>query len=137
MADPRRFSYLATQNTQGESTLRPLLPIELHYGGQSTHATGLLDTGADVNVLPFRLGIALGATWEDQATAVQLSGNLANYEARGILLHGQVEGFEPVQLAFAWSQAEQVPLIFGQVNFFMVFSACFYRAQQAFEITLA
>ena len=62
MADPRRFSYLATQNTQGESTLRPLLPIVLHYGGQSTQATGLLDTGADVDVLPFRLGIALGAT---------------------------------------------------------------------------
>ena len=134
MADSRRFNYVAVQNTQGEATLRPLLPLELSYRGQSVQATGLLDTGADVNVLPYHLGMALGAVWEEQSTAVQLSGNLANYEARGILLDGKVEGFEPVRLAFAWSESEHVPLILGQVNFFMVFNVCFYRTQQAFEL---
>ncbi|WP_244913187.1 hypothetical protein [Phormidesmis priestleyi] len=34
--------------------------------------------------------------------------------------------FEPLQLVFAWTQATNVPLILGQVNFFMEFDVCFY-----------
>ena len=36
--------------------------------------------------------------------------------------------------AFAWTQAAEVPLLLGQVNFFMEFDVCFFRAQAAFEI---
>jgi hypothetical protein len=50
-------------------------------------------------------------------------------------------GFEPgigypsrSQLAFAWTQADDIPLILGQVNFFMEFDVCFYRAQRAFDV---
>jgi hypothetical protein len=39
-----------------------------------------------------------------------------------------------VQLAFAWTQAEELPLILGQVNFFMVFEVCFFRTQSRFEL---
>ena len=136
MAERLQFSYVSVRNARGEVALRPLLPLRLQYGDQIRDVAGLLDTGADVNVLPFRLGLELGAIWESQQTAVRLSGNLANYEARGIILEATVAQFQSVRLAFAWTQAENVPLILGQVNFFMEYDVCFFRSRSAFEVGL-
>jgi hypothetical protein len=36
---------------------------------------------------------------------------------------------------FAWTQATTVPLILGQVNFFMEFDVCFYRSRLQFAIS--
>jgi hypothetical protein len=95
---------------------------------------GLLDTGAAVNVLPFGVGIDLGADWQAQTTSLQLSGNLARVEARLLLLTAQIQPFPPVRLAFAWTAAPDVPLLLGQVNFFMEFNVCFFRSELAFDI---
>jgi hypothetical protein len=111
-----------------------MLPLTLQNQDRKREVSGLLDTGADVNVLPYRLGLELGAVWEDQRTAVQLSGNLANYEARGLILMAAVAQFPMRPLAFAWTQVEDIPLILGQVNFFMEFDVCFFRTQNIFEI---
>jgi hypothetical protein len=108
--------------------------VSFTYGGTTVEATGLLDTGADVNVLPYHLGLTLGGNWETARTGLQLSGNLAWYETRGILISCTIGRLAPVQLAFAWTQAENVPLLFGQVNFFAEFDVCFLRARNVFEI---
>ena len=134
LTDSRRFPYVPVANARGETALRPQLPLTLTYQGRSVAATGLLDTGADVNVLPYGGGLALGAVWADQGLAVVLSGNLARYEARGIIVAATVEPFAPVRLAFAWTQTDEVPLLLGQVNFFLEFDTCFFRAEAAFEV---
>ena len=95
---------------------------------------GLLDTGSTVNVLPSSLGLQLGFVWEQQTTQVHLTGSLARLPARGVIVSGQVASFPPVALAFAWTQAIDVPMILGQVNFFMEFDVCFFRSQAAFEV---
>ena len=87
-----------------------------------------------VNILPYNLGISPGGNWEQAQTGFQLSGNLAQYEARGILLTCTVGDLPSVQLAFAWTRAEHVPLLFGQVNLFMEFDVCFFRARNSFEV---
>lgn len=134
MSDVVQFPFVAVKSQRGETALRPLLPVTLSYGGTTVEASGLLDTGADVNVLPYHLGIELGGNWEQARTGLQLSGNLARYEARGILIRCAVGQLPPVQLAFAWTQAENVPLLFGQVNFFAEFDVCFFRARNTFEV---
>lgn len=88
-----------------------------------------------MNVLPYNAGVQLGYEWERQTTVLSLTGNLAQYEARVVVMQGQVGQFEPVQLVFAWTRAENVPLILGQVNFFMEFDVCFYRSQLAFDVS--
>jgi hypothetical protein len=40
-----------------------------------------------------------------------------------------------VRLVFAWTQAQDAPVLFGQVNFFMECEVCFYRADGSFEVT--
>ena len=56
--------------------------------------------------------------------------------AQPVFIMAHVADFIPVRLAFAWSQSDNVPLILGQVNFFMEFDICFYRSQLEFEISL-
>lgn len=135
MDNAQRFPYVPIQNARGEILLRPYLPVMLTHSDKSTSVSALLDTGADVNVLPYPVGLQLGAVWDEQRVALELSGNLANYEARGLIITVTIGQFSPVRLAFAWTQAVTVPLILGQVNFFAEFDVCFFRSQSAFEIS--
>ncbi|HET6385462.1 MAG TPA: aspartyl protease family protein [Armatimonadota bacterium] len=112
----------------------PLLPLRLARGELQAAVSGILDTGAAVNVLPYSIGEQLGLSWEQQRTSVVLSGNLSQIQARGVLLSATVGSFPPVQLAFAWAQTDNVPLILGQANFFLEFDVCFYRSQSNFEV---
>jgi hypothetical protein len=94
----------------------------------------LLDTGAAVNVLPYGIGAQLGFLWDQQTTTVRLSGNLAAIEARVVLVASTVAQFPPVRLAFAWAKQDSMPVILGQVNFFIEFDVCFFRTRSLFEV---
>jgi hypothetical protein len=131
MQNKERFPYSTGNDTHN----LPYLPITLNYQGKSIPVSGLLDTGASVNVLPYEIGVQLGAGWELHTTPVELTGNLAHYEARGIILHGVVGPFTPVRLVFAWTKNPNVPVILGQMNFFLEFDVCFFGSQAAFEIS--
>jgi hypothetical protein len=137
MSDAIQFPYQTVTNQRGEQLHRPMLPLQLTRNGESVRTLRLLNSGADVNVLPYQIGLDIGLDWNGQRTALTLSGNLANYDARGVLLDATIEGFAPVRLAFAWTQAETVPLILGQVNFFLEFSICFYRSEGRLELRLS
>ena len=135
---PARFSYLSVGSVRGDLFLMPLLPLEMQMGsGEAISVHGLPDSGATVNVLPYTLGLRLGAVWEAQTTRVSLAGNLAAQEARALLLHVRVAEFPPVSLVFAWTRADNIPLLLGQVNFFQEFDVCFHRARFQFEVELA
>lgn len=135
MLNAERYPFLSGDPALGEASFRPYLPFTLIHQDSAVATTGLLDTGASVNVLPYSVGIELGYEWERQTTALSLTGNLAQYEARVVLVQAVVGRFELLQLVFAWTQASNVPLILGQVNFFMEFDVCFYRSQLEFAVT--
>ena len=113
----------------------PTIPITLSYADFSVSANALLDTGSTVNLLPYDIGLQLGAIWEEQTVRLPLAGNLARVEARGVFVHVKIGNLEPVRLAFAWAQSSQVPLILGQTNFFREFDVCFQRSRRTIEIT--
>lgn len=135
MPSTQQFPYISGEPALGEAGFRPQMPITLTHQQSSIIASALLDTGATVNVLPYSLGLELGYIWERQITTLDLTGNLAQYEARAVVIQANISQFEPTQLVFAWTQSTQVPLILGQVNFFMEFDACFYRAQLYFAVS--
>jgi hypothetical protein len=128
-----QFRFTARDPTLGAASLAPMMPITLK-ATQSFDASALLDTGAAVNVLPFGVGAQLGFLWDKQTTSIQLSGNLASVEARVVLVTGAVAKFSPVRLAFAWAKQDSIPVILGQVNFFMEFDVCFFRSRSLFEV---
>ena len=90
-----------------------------------------------MNVLPYRVGLALGANWEEQTTPVSLVGSLGQFEAWALVVmaaHPRIIPADPVRLVFAWTRSETAPVIFGQMNFFLEFDVCFYRSQGVFDV---
>jgi len=112
----------------------PTIPITLSHAGFSVSANALLDTGSAVNLLPYDIGLRLGAIWEEQTVRLPLAGNLERVEARGVFVYVQIGNLEPVRLAFAWAQSSQMPLILGQMNFFREFDVCFQISRCTIEI---
>ncbi|BBH38998.1 hypothetical protein myaer102_15170 [Microcystis viridis NIES-102] len=100
MGNAERYPFVSGDAALGEASFRPHLPFTLFYRQASVTASGLLDTGASVNVLPYSVGVELGYEWDRQTTALSLTGNLAQYEARVVLAQAVVGQFDPVQLVF-------------------------------------
>ena len=56
-----RYPFTPVDPRLGEASLLPFVPIVLQFGDNQVQSAGLLDTGATVNVLPYNLGLELGA----------------------------------------------------------------------------
>ncbi|NJL41637.1 MAG: retroviral-like aspartic protease [Leptolyngbyaceae cyanobacterium SM1_4_3] len=134
MRDAQQFPLIECFDAFGVPDALPQLPLSLTYRGATLEGSALLDTGANVSVLPYSIGVELGAVWEEQTTSVTLAGNLAAVEARGLLVSAQIGNFAPVRLVFAWSSSDDVPFLLGRMNFFLEFDVCFYRSQLMFEV---
>lgn len=109
-----RFPYISMDNLP--TSLSPRLPFTLIHRQNVIETVGLVDSGATVNVLPYSLGISLGAIWDEQTIPIKLSGALGQFEARVLLLlgtHPQITPNTTVELAFAWVKSDNVPVIFG------------------------
>jgi hypothetical protein len=132
-ASPQQFPFVARDPALGSASLAPMMPITLQ-AAQTVAVSALLDTGAAVNVLPYDIGLQLGFIWDQQTTTVELTGNLSSVEARVVLITATVAQFPPVRLAFAWAKQDTIPVILGQVNFFVEFDICFFRSRALFEV---
>lgn len=125
MADKVRFTFTEVDPKLGALSTLPYLPIILTSQSKSIRVSGLLDTGSSVNVLPYEMGLSLGAVWDRQTLSIPLGGNLARFEARALVLTANVDEFSAVDLAFAWTQDRNAPLILGHMNFLLEFDMCF------------
>lgn len=134
MLDGQRYSFTERTDSLGRSVIMPYLPLTLMLGDRSLEVTALLDTGASVNVLPYDIGVQLGAIWENQTVSIPLSGNLGRNDSRGLVMSSVIAQFPPVLLGFAWTESRDVPVILGHMNFFAEFNVCFYRHELAFEV---
>ncbi len=129
-----QFPYSVSDPSFDEFDNLPRLPLTLQHENKTVDVIGLVDSGATVNVLPYHLGIELGAVWIEQKATLRLAGNFGNSPAHPIFVLAHVGNFPPIRLAFAWTKIENAPLILGQTNFFMEFDVCFFRSQLIFQI---
>ena len=129
-----RFSYSTTHPNQTQLESLPRLPLTLKLNDISIEVSGLVDSGATINVLPFSIGQKLGATWDSQKAVIRLAGNMANSLAQPVVIKAEIGSFSPVLLAFAWVSHDNTPVILGQTNFFNEFEVCFFRNSFEFEV---
>jgi hypothetical protein len=64
-ASAQQFPYVPRDPALGQASLAPMLPLTL-IGRQRVTTSGLVDSGAAVNVLPYALGVQLGFDWDQQ-----------------------------------------------------------------------
>jgi len=55
------FRYSTSDPNQDEFDSLPRLPLTLHYSNQTFDVVGLVDSSATVSVLPYDVGVQLGA----------------------------------------------------------------------------
>jgi hypothetical protein len=129
-----QYPYVETRSALGATNRMPYLPFTLSSGVHNVAVSGLLDSGAAINAMPHAIGLQLGASWDAQTTPLRLTGNLSGVEARALIVTAVVGTFAPVRLAFAWARIDDIPLILGQMNFFVEFDVCFFRTRERFEV---
>lgn len=129
-----QFPFVIRDPAVGLLSSMPVLPLILERRGQSLTTSGLVDSASVTNVLPYSIGVQLGLDWDQQTVSIELTGNLASLEAKGVFLTGVVGSFSPVTLAFAWASSDLAPLLLGQVNFFAEFDVCLFRSRGVFEV---
>jgi hypothetical protein len=134
MNNAQRFNFTEKLDAFGVPDLVPQLPLSLTYRELTLDVLGLLDTGASVNVLPYHVGVDLGAVWDEQTTSVVLGGNLGSLEAHGLVVSAKINPFPSVRLVFAWTLSDDIPLLLGRMNFLLEFDVCLYRSQKIFEV---
>ena len=61
MARAEAFPFIVADAAFGEASRLPYMSITLQLQGQSLSVSALLDTGSAVNVLPYEVGLQLGA----------------------------------------------------------------------------
>lgn len=61
MAQAEEFSFVVADPAFGEASRLPYMPISLQLQERPLAVSALLDTGSAVNVLPYDVGVKLGA----------------------------------------------------------------------------
>ena len=59
-----KYPYLKDLKDRLLPEAMPYLPLMLEISGNTKQIFGLLDSGSTVNVLPYKVGLELGAVWE-------------------------------------------------------------------------
>ena len=110
----------------------PFVPVRFSHDGRAVDTPALVDSGASVNVLPHDIGLRLGLSWNAQTRRVRLTGFYAETLAYGVTIQTQVGEFPPVLLAAAWTHTNDIPVVFGQMNFFREFQVAFHGKSEIF-----
>ena len=129
MTDGLIVPYITNPRFADDELARPFIPVNLRVGGNEIQELAMIDSGADVCVLPHQAGVNLGALWEDQYEIVGLSGLTENLESRSITLNLTVGNLPSIMVPFAWTNTDDLPVILGQSGFFSLFDICFYRSR--------
>jgi len=129
MTDRLEFEYVVADRYLPDGDPRPLLPVTLHSRHNSVDTWGLLDIGADMNMMPFAIGMELGLSWERLAQEFELLSLAGSSPAKAVAVDLAIRPWPRLKMAFAWSTAIESVVILGQWNFFEMVDVCFSRRQ--------
>ena len=134
MTTPAQFPYLPRGTGNGPHDLAPLLPARLSLNGIDVDVVGLVDSGSSFSILPFDVGAQFGLDWDQLPRGVMIGGAAGRGPAKMVAVTMTFGPLGPVTQVFAWKRANDTPVVFGQVTFFLNFDICFYRTRGYFEI---
>jgi len=105
--------------------LRPVAEVILERDGFAVEMPMYIDSGADISMIPFRFGRALGFRQEESDTIHELKGisgvgipyilKEVNLVLNGIRLNVRI----------AWALIEDVPMLMGRLDIFEIFRIIF------------
>ena len=129
MTEKLEFEYIVADWYNPDGDIHPFVPVILRHRNRSLQTLALVDSGADMNVIPFHIGMELGLSWERTANDFELHGLAEILAAKAVAVDLEIGSWPTLRMAFAWSRQDETPVILGQWNFFGEVDVCFSRSQ--------
>ena len=137
MPEKLTYPFIVWKDYVPDQMARPFIPVRIGRADSEIQTWALLDSGADINVLPYQLGLDLGLDWDaggDYEGLEGLGGGVAAKKSVADLYLGSWPGLRQI---FAWARDDEIPVILGQWNFFQEANVCFHRSQNTLELDLS
>lgn len=124
-----RYKYQSEPSNLGR-ILRPVAGVILESKGVKIEASMYIDSGADITMIPFQFGKALGfkQTPQDKILEIKgVSGGGVPYVVKevNILLNNK-----RLKIRLAWALIEEVPLLLGRMDIFNKFKIIFKEREE-------
>ncbi|MEI6304753.1 MAG: retropepsin-like aspartic protease [Candidatus Taylorbacteria bacterium] len=133
-----KFQYTTTvaTNTKGKLTKRPLVELELVGNGQTIHALGLIDSGADTTMMNLEYARVLGI---DLAKAnkkefLGIGGTRVSCFLSSVSMK-LVNTDHTFISTVAFTDSPSVDILLGQEDFFECFRIKFEKDHDVFELS--
>ncbi len=138
MTEKLIYPYIVRTEYVRDRIARPFVPVRIRYRHNEIQTMALVDSGADINVLPFQLGLNLGAGWHNREHIGGLEGAAGGgLEAKRFVADLYVGAWPSIRQIFAWTRDEDLPVILGQIDFFHRVDVCFHRSRNYLELDLS
>ena len=133
-----KFQYTTTiaTNTKGKLTKRPLIELELVGNGQTIHALGLIDSGADTTMMNLEYARVLGIDLKtaNKKEFLGIGGTRVNCFLSSVemkLRHTD----QTFTSTVAFTESPSVDILLGQEDFFECFRIKFEKDHDVFELS--
>jgi len=118
MTERLTYPYVVRTEYISDFIARPFLPVTIRYGQAEIQTMALLDSGADINVLPYQLGLELGADWDTPSVIEDLQGLGGGVEAKRIVADLHVESWPSTRQILAWARDDGIAELLDQWSLF-------------------
>lgn len=125
-----KFKYQSEPSNLGE-ILRPVADVMLESNGLKVEVSMYIDSGADITMIPFQFGKALGFKQNPSDEIFEIkgvSGGGVPYIVKrtNLILNGK-----KLNIRLAWALIEEVPLLLGRMDIFSKFKVIFNERQKS------
>lgn len=125
-----KFKYQSEPSNLGE-ILRPVADVMLESNGLKVEVSMYIDSGADITMIPFQFGKALGLKQNPSDEIFEIkgvSGGGVPYIVKrtNLILNGK-----KLNIRLAWALIEEVPLLLGRMDIFSKFKVIFNERQKS------
>lgn len=121
------FKYRKQKSSAFGEILRPIADIMLEFSGNKIEIPMYIDSGADITLIPFKLGKALG--FQERADKIRqmrgISGAGVPYLIKEVRMY---LNDKVIEARIAWSMIEDVPPLLGRMDVFPKFKILFDEA---------
>ena len=125
-----KFRYREEPSIITETVLRPIADVILKVNNTKVEAAMYIDSGADITLIPFGLGKALGLRQNSENKILEIkgvSGAGVPYILKEVIL---VLNEKELSIRLAWALTEEVPLLLGRLDIFAKFKITFDEKQK-------
>lgn len=124
-----KFKYQPFPSLLGE-ILRPMADIMLEANRQRVEVSMCVDSGADITMIPFRFGKALGLKQRPSDKILEIKGVSGSGVPYVIKRVNLILNKRKLSVRIAWALMEEVPLLLGRMDVFNRFKITFDEKQE-------